>query len=81
MTAVLALAREVANGQTTEMECPYCGPNRIVLTSGGKLASCPAFQAYILSGRQNGCGCLCLHHKASPKGCPFESANRLALPA
>jgi hypothetical protein len=78
-TAVLAVARQVADGQTREMECPHCGPNRIVLTKGGKLASCPAFQIYIKSGRQNGCGCLHLHHNATPKGCPFELADCLAL--
>lgn len=75
---LLNIAQMVADGQSIEQQCPYCGPNKIIVSGSGKLISCMAFTNYVRSARIDGRGCLLLHEKAQNRGCPFEKYDQLA---
>ncbi len=77
---ILEAAQLVADGKISQQECSYCGPNMVVVSDEGKLLNCPAFMAYIKSGRTDGRGCLLLHENAANRGCPFERFDKLACP-
>lgn len=74
---VLAIAESVANGGAIMTTCPY-QEQLVVLSKSGKLISCHCFAEYILSFRQNDCGCSQLNSANPQKGCPFEKWGKLA---
>ncbi len=75
MTKFLAIAEQLANGQTRQVGCPYCAEIGIILDKRGLLVSCRPFIQHLEAGRRGINTC----PRLGPQGgCPFERSDKLA---
>lgn len=75
MKQILAIAEQLANGQTRQVSCPHHQEIAIIVDKKGLLVSCRPFVRHVEAGRRDVSSCPLLGPQG---GCPFERGDKLS---